>query len=121
MREQKGNPYQTPVKLRTNAPRQTEAPARYRQPRTPQVADEDSDDGWTPPKSHTSAIRYDAPRRTTHLPEPKKTRVIPQGQGRFILARFLVIFGLLLFVLALGVMAFNALSSWWQLHTDDVT
>ncbi len=121
MREQQGNPYQTPVKLRTNAPRQTEEQARYRQPRTPRVADEEIDDGWTPPKSRTSAVRFDSPRRTTNLPDPKQTRVISQGQGRFTLARFLVIFGLFLFVLALGILAFNGMSTWWQLHTDDAT
>src|SRR5712692_8488740 len=72
MREQKGNPYQTPVPLRTNAPRQTEEQAttnRYHLPRTPRVADE-IDDGWTGEKPHTSSVRYDLPNRreTTHLP-----------------------------------------------------
>lgn len=125
MREQRGNSYQTPVPLRTNAPRRTEEQVlprnQSRQPRTPGGADEEIDDGWTVEKPHTSAVRYDLPRRreTTRLPQAPATRIITYR--RFALARFLVIFGLLLFLLALGIMAFSALSSWWQLHTDDVT
>src|SRR5712692_2055535 len=125
MREQRGNPYQTPVTLRTNAPRQTEKQvltrSQSRQPRTPRGADEEIGDGWTGDKSHTSAIRYDRPsrRETTRLPQAPATKVITYR--RFTLARFLVIVGLLLFLLALGITAFNAISNWWQLHTDDAT
>jgi hypothetical protein len=114
----------TPIKLRANANRQTEEQYSPRLTRTRQwadVLDDGIDDGWTIEKNHTSAIRYDRPprRETTHLPPAKATKVI--SSRRFTLARFLVMLGLLLFVLALGIMAFNALSSWWQLHTDDVT
>jgi hypothetical protein len=125
MREQRGNPYQTPVRLRTNAPRQTEEQVftrnQSRQPRPPRGADEEIDDGWTGEKPHSSAIRYDRPsrRETTRFPQAPATKVITSR--RFTLVRFLVIVGLLLFVLALGIMAFSALSSWWRLHTDDVT
>ena len=125
MREQRGNPYQIPVTLRTNAPRKTEGSVltrnQSRQPRTPSRADEEIDDGWTGEKPHSSAIRYDRPsrRETTRLPQAPATKVI--SSRRFTLARFLVIFGLLMILLALGIMAFSALSNWWQLHTDDVT
>jgi hypothetical protein len=115
----------TPLKYRTNASKQTEESARYRQSR-PRVADEEIDDGWTVEKPHTSAIRYDRPiaqpRKTSGLQRQtraKKTRVV--GYRRFFVGRWLLIIGLLLFVLALGIMAFNAFSTWWQLHTDDVT
>ncbi len=124
MREQRGNPFQTPVQLRTHAPRQTEesVSSRYRQPlRTPKGAESEDDDAVYRVKPHTSAVRYDLParRETTHLPPAPATKVI--NYRHFTFARFLLIAGLLLFFLTLGIMAFNALSVWWQLHTDDVT
>ena len=80
---------------------------------------------YTIEKPHTSAIRYDRPavppRRsaTADYANPKKTRLIQER--RPLLARVLVITGLVLLVLSLGIMAWSALADWWQVHTDDVT
>lgn len=122
MREQKGDPYQVPVQLRTHAPRQTEeqVSSRYRQPRTPRGAEIEDDDEVYRVKPHTSAVRLDRPHRreTTHL-EPKPTKVM--GYRRLHTGRFLIIFGLSMIVLLLGIMAFSALGSWWQTQTNDWT
>jgi len=119
-----------PLKLRTHAGtnRQTEESARYRQPRQQTIIDDEdgNPDAWEEVKAHTSAIRYHRPiaaqRKTSGLQgkrPARKTRIV--GYRRFFVGRMLLIFGLLLFLLSLGITAFNALSNWWQLHTDDVT
>lgn len=122
MREQKGNPLQTPVQLRTHAPRQTEeqvAP-RYRQPsRTPRGAEIEDDDEIYRVKPHTSAIRYDTPRRTATLDDPKKTRLIQQH--RLNSGGWLIVIGLGMFVMLLGWIAFNALANWWIVTQNDWT
>src|SRR5712692_5717686 len=101
----------SPIRLQyPRASRQTEeqVSSRNRQPRQQtKIDDEDGNpDAWEIDKPHSSVIRYDrpiAPRKTTGLQgrrPAKKTRIV--GYRRFFMARFLVIFGLLLFVLALG-------------------
>lgn len=119
-----GNPHQTPVKLRTNASRQTEAQSeryRYRQattskPKLPEL-DEDNEDAWTMPKSRTSTIDYRT--RTRDMGSPKRTRLVKQR--RPFVGRLLIVVGFGLLLVILGVLAIQALGNWWQLHTDDVT
>ena len=125
MREQRGNPFQTPVQIRTRAPRQTEEQARYRQPRTPlQSDDEQNDDAYYQTKTHTSAIRYDRPavppRRTAAIDDPKKTRLIQQPR-RLNPGGLLIVMGLGMFVMILGWIAFNALTNWWTVTQNDWT
>jgi hypothetical protein len=117
-RQWNGDP-QSPIKLRTN--RQTEESPRYHQPRTPRVAEDENPDAWEEPRPHTSAVRYDTPRRreTTHLPPAKATKVI--HYRRFSLARVLVICGLSMIVLLLGIMALSWLGNWWTTQTNDWT
>ena len=98
--------------------------SRQRPPAPGEEGDErENPYAYTIEKPHTSALRYVRvpPRRSATLDHtnPKKTRLI--RQRRPFLVRFLVVLGLGLLVLALGIMAFNAFSNWWQLHTDDVT
>ena len=123
-----GNPNQTPVKLRTHAPRQTEESPRYRYRQPPthqQPRDEDAnDDAWTVPKPHASAYRYDypatSPRNATRdMGNPKRTRLVKQR--RPLSARVLLGFGVVLFLVIIGVIAIQALGNWWERHTDDVT
>ena len=132
-RQYKGNPYQTPVKLRTNAPRQTgEQSARYTQttsskPRLPALDDDEMlDDGWTVDKPHTSSIRYD--RDYPYVPprqqkqdrnNPKRTQRV--RERRQLTGKLLIILGLCLFLVVIGVIGIQALGNWWQRHTDDVT
>ena len=77
-RQYKGNPYQTPVKLRTNAPRQTgEQSARYThttssKPRLPELDDDDNEDAYVVPKPHSSTIDYRT--RTRDRGNPKRTQ-----------------------------------------------
>ena len=125
-----GNPYQTPVKFRTNAPRQTEEQARPtrtdKRPLPRVIDDEMGDDGWTVEKPHTSAVRYDqsypslSPRnRTKDVGNPRRTRLVKQR--RPLVGRLLLMLGFSLFALILAVLALQALGNWWQRHTDDVT
>src|SRR5712692_3495269 len=86
-RNYSGNPYQVPVQLRTNAARKTEEQPRTRQQTSrPQRIDDDNenDDAWTVPKSHSSAITY-----TNSYPQksalrdknnPKKTKRMRERQ-----------------------------------------
>jgi len=105
--------------------RERQTTAERGRPRKPVVEDYAIDDGYSVvEKPHTSAVRYARPvppRRSATLDDtnPKKTRLIKQR--RPFMGRVLLFIGLLLFVLALGIMAYNGLAGWWQRHTDDVT
>ena len=123
----KGNPYQTPVQLRTHAPRQTEEQVstrnRYRQPPVQSDDEQENDEAYYQTKPHTSAIRYDRrdipPRKTATLDDPKKTRLIQQR--RFNTGGLLIFIGLAMFVMILGWIAFNALANWWTITQNDWT
>jgi hypothetical protein len=121
MREQRGNPYQTPVQLRTSAPRQTEehVSSRYRQPRTLRGADDENDDAWTGERGHTSAIRYDTPRRTAMLDDPKKTRLIKHR--RFDRSTLMILLCLTIIVMVGGWFLFSALANWWTGVQENIT
>ena len=91
----------TPIPLRTNAPRQTEESARYRQPTRQPI---EADDAWNSPKSHTSAYKYPS--------DPKKTRVIPQR--RFDRTTFVIWVCLGLLVMIIGWWLLSWVANWWQ-------
>jgi hypothetical protein len=109
----------SPIPLRKNAPRQTEE-ARYRQPTRKPLADDDNPDAWTIERTPNSAVRYANPRRreTAHLPDPKKTRIIPQRQfDRTTLIIWLCI-GLI--VMIVGWWLLSWVANWWQGVQDDM-
>ena len=110
------------------ASRQTEEQGTtqsYRRREPPREADDEMfDDGWTVEKPHTSSIRYDYPSLSPRYSKqdkhnPKRTQLV--RPHRPLMGGLLIILGLSLFVLILGVIGLNALGSWWQRHTDDVT
>jgi hypothetical protein len=119
-----GNPYQTPVKLRTSAPRQTqeqESPRyTHRQttgdatkPRLPRLDEEEdgNPDAWTT-KSPTSAIR-----RTGYYDSPKKTKRVRQRTvDRYTL---MIVVGLALIVMIVGWFVFSLVADWWTNTTED--
>ncbi|HEY6541856.1 MAG TPA: hypothetical protein VIZ18_13000 [Ktedonobacteraceae bacterium] len=107
-----GNPYQTPVTLRTN--RQTTANAQ--RPRLPVLDNEEDEnpDAWTMPKPHTSSIK-----QTAYLDRrnPKKTKQVRQRTvDRYTL---MIIVGLALIVMILGWFVFTLVADWWTNTTDD--
>ncbi len=112
----------TPIQYRTHAPRQTEeSTRRYRYiPRQPREADDDdNDDGWAVEKPHTSAYRYDyATKETTHLPDPKKTRVIQQRRADR--ATLVIWLCLALIVMIVGWWLLSWVANWWQGVQDNL-
>ena len=107
-----------PIKLRTNAPRQTEerVSPRYGHPQQPRQADEDENpNAWTLAKPHTSAIRY---------VDRQGNEVIERGNKRFVVhddppprqrrrPHWLVISGVSMIVVVLLWAGLTWLSSWW--------
>ncbi len=113
----------SPIKLRTNAPRQTEEGVRYRQPNRRSIVDDDNPDAWTIEKTPNSAVRY-----TT----PAGNEVIQRGNKRFVIhdeppptqrrrPHWLVISGLSMLVLLLLWVGVTAVSNWWTQHQLDTT
>jgi hypothetical protein len=120
MSKQWNGPPQSPLKLRTNAPKQTEeqvAP-RYRQPKRVEVDEDENVDVWQGPRPHTSAVRYDRPprRETTLLPPTPATKVLYR---RFNTGRLLTLVGLSMMVMVLGFMSLSWLGNWWTTTTND--
>ena len=121
-----GDPYQSPITLRTHASRQTEAtpPAphsdRARQPsRRPMDATaEDNPDAWREGRPHTSVHRYPVPttRQTTQFPA-KPTRVIRRRLDRTTLVIW-VCLGLI--VMLVGWWLLSWVANWWQGVTDNM-
>lgn len=105
----------TPIKLRTNAPRETEerGPIRYRQPQQ-RVADDENPKAWTPARSHTSAVRYVDTRGNTIIRQGNRQIVFhdePAPKGRR--PHWFVISGLTIIVVVLFIWFVSWLSSWW--------
>ena len=116
-----GNPYQTPVQLRTHASK-TEEGQRYRQPARQQPrVDDENPDAWRMPKPHTSAVIY-----TT----PKGNRVIEQGNQRIVVhdnpppkhrPHWLLLFGISMIAMLLLWMCLSWVTAWWTAHQLDST
>ena len=116
----KGDPYQSPITLRTHAPRQTEeAPRYHQQSRKPREAD-DNADAWTVARTPNSAVRYDTPRRreTANLPDPKKTRVM--RERRFDRATLIIWLCLALIIMIVGWWLLSWVANWWQGVQDNM-
>src|SRR5690242_849201 len=113
----------TPITYPRASRQTTEESPRYASTQTsskpiPPVLDGDENpDAWRMPRQHNSSIDYR--KRTRDMGNPKRTQRV--RDRRPFIARLLIIVGFSLFVLAFGIMAFNALANWWQRHTDDVT
>ncbi len=118
--QHQGDPYQSPITLRTHAPRQTqEAPRYHQQSRKPLEAD-DNPDAWTVARTPNSAVRYDTPRRreTANLPDPKKTRVM--RERRFDRATLIIWLCLALIIMIVGWWLLSWVANWWQGVQDNM-
>lgn len=106
----------------------------YRQPtsnRTGQpYADDFEDDDYDDTRSHTSAIRYNAPLsrygNAVHYGPPpvlRKSRYTATSQPAPVQARrrvhWLVYVGLLFMIGIIGWLAFTIIGDWWQIKQDD--
>src|SRR6266852_3905182 len=115
----KGTPG-TPIPLRTNAPRQTEESARYRQPTRKPLADDDNPAAWAIERTPNSAVRYANPRRRepANLPDPKKTRVM--RERRFDQTTFVIWLCIGLIVMIVGWWLLSWVANWWQGVQDNM-
>ena len=123
-RRYSGNPYQTPVKLRTNATRQTEEQQGTRQQtRQEKVDDDENEDAWTVEKPHTSAYRYDYPvtpprNATKDMGNPKRTKLIKQRRfDRWTLITWLC---LAIIVMVGGWFIFTKIQEAWTSIHDNI-
>ena len=108
----------SPIPLRKNAPRQTEESPRYRQQSRKPIEADDNPDAWTERKPSTSVYRYNYPTKdTTHLPDPKKTRVMRRRFDRTTLVIWLC---LALIVMIAGWWLLSWVANWWQGVQDNM-
>src|ERR1700694_258629 len=124
-RNHSGNPYQIPVQLRTNAARKTEEQPRTGQqtPRQQSIDDDDeNDDAWTMPKSHSSAVKYpnSYPRKSALLDKnnPKKTKRMRERQ--LDRSTLIIIVILIIIVMVGGWWLLTTISTWWTNWQDDL-
>jgi len=110
--EHQGDPYQSPITLRTHAPRQTEESPRYHQQSRKPVEADDNPDAWTERKSHTSVYRY-----PTKKTDPKKTRVMRRQFDRTTLVIWVC---LALMVMIVGWWLLSWVANWWQGVQDNI-
>ncbi len=92
------------------------------QPVPPVVDDDENEDAWIVPKSHTSAYRYDSPYRsprtaTRDMGNPKRTRLVKQR--RFDRYTLMIVVGLALIVMIGGWLVFSLLTNWWTSTSED--
>lgn len=89
------------------------------QERTP-VADEEEEVGEydQPQRARTSSVRLTTPPRQTRNVYPPAMETRRLRQFRF---HWLLVAGIVLLVMMVGWMAMSALTTWWQVHQDDVT
>lgn len=109
MKRQPGGWSGTPIKLRTNAPSQTED----------YLTDDENEEAWTVEKPHSSAVKYPLPpqRKRTNRLEPAYTRKIkPRRFDRYTL---IIIACLLLIVMIGGWWLLSTISNWWMNVQDD--
>lgn len=112
----------TPIKLRTNAPRQTQEQGITTNYRQPIRAEEDENPhAWTVAKPHTSAVRYT---------DTQGHQVIERGNKRFIFhdepppkrrPHWLLIFGIGMMLMLFMYVGYTAFTNWWTNHQLDTT
>lgn len=79
---------------------------------------DDNPDAWKVEKTPNSAVRLNYPRRTTNLPDPKKTRVM--RERRFDRYTLIIIVSLMIIVMIGGWWLFSTLANWWTNWQDDL-
>ena len=111
----------SPIKLRTNATRQTKD--RYSQRQTMPAIDEDDDGYYEEPRPHTSSVRYDRLIRNTAYMDknnPKKTRRVRERRIVFDQWTLIMAVCILIMVMIGGWWLFTAVSSWWTNWQNDL-
>src|SRR5437588_11032988 len=119
----KGNAHQSTVPLRTHRQTEEQVSPRYRQPRTPKVADEEEENpnAWRDERPPTSAVRW----RDT-----QGNQVIQQGNRRIVIhdeppprrrPHWLLIFGIGMILMLLMWVGWSWLTAWWTEHQLDAT
>jgi hypothetical protein len=128
--EYQGDPYQSPITLRTHAPRQTEEKGSPRlnwtRPRPGRSAtlEDDNPDAYTVKRPHSSARRYDLPQHQGSQSGKTTTWLSPQPTQNLNRRRIdrttLVIWCCLgLIVMIVGWWLLSWVANWWQGVTDN--
>jgi hypothetical protein len=126
-----GDPYQSPITLRTHAPRQTEEKGSPRLNRTrprpgrSDALEDDNPAAWEEARPHTSTRRYDLPQhqgrpsgKTTTWLSPKPTTKF--NRRRLDRATLVIWVCLGLIIMIVGWWLLSWVANWWQGVQDNM-